>query len=140
MHIKDLQKRRDGTVFLTTHYLDEADALSDRIMVIDKGVIVASDTSDNLKEQIAGDLIELEVDDPQDAAVAARKLEAIGDGSAVTVDGGRVSGRVIRAGKVVPGLLAELTRESITLASIEVRRPTLDDVFLNLTGRSLRDA
>ena len=60
-HIADLRERRGATVFLTTHYLDEADALSDRIVIIDHGRIVASDTADNLKAAVAGDLVELEV-------------------------------------------------------------------------------
>ena len=63
-HIRDLRDRRGATVFLTTHYLDEADALSDRILIIDQGRIVAADTSDNLKAQVAGDLVDLEVVDP----------------------------------------------------------------------------
>ncbi len=140
VHIRSLREDRGGTVFLTTHYLDEADALSDRIMIIDQGTIVASDTADNLKERVSGDLVVLEVESPEIVAEVARRLEAIGDGSAVDVDGERISGRVARAGKVVPGLLADLANQSITLRSIEIRRPTLDDVFLDLTGRSLRDA
>ena len=60
-HIARLRSERGATVFLTTHYLDEADALSDRIVVIDQGRIVASDTSDNLKAQVSGDLVILEV-------------------------------------------------------------------------------
>ena len=60
-HIAKLRSERGATVFLTTHYLDEADALSDRIVIIDRGQIVASDTADNLKSQVAGDLVTLEV-------------------------------------------------------------------------------
>ena len=137
-HIADLRRRRGATVFLTTHYLDEADALSDRILIIDKGRIVASDTPDNLKAQVSGDLVDLEVDDPAQVSVAAERLGAIADG--VEVDGRHVRGRVERAGRAVPGLLRELDGSGVTLDSIEVHRPTLDDVFLTLTGRSLRDA
>ena len=140
-HIGDLRRRRGATVFLTTHYLDEADTLSDRILIIDRGSIVAADTADNLKAQVAGDLVDLEVADGADVAEAARKLAAITDGRAeVEVDDRHIRGRVPRAGRAVQGLLRDLDRSSIDLDSIEVHRPTLDDVFLALTGRSLRDA
>jgi ABC-2 type transport system ATP-binding protein len=144
-HIADLRRRRGATVFLTTHYLDEADALSDRILIIDHGKIVAADTSDNLKAQVAGDLVDLEVSDPDLVAAAAQRLDTIAEVprhglQGVEIDGNHVRGRVQRAGKAVPGLLRDLHEADIALESIEVHRPTLDDVFLTLTGRSLRDA
>ena len=140
-HIRDLRARRGATVFLTTHYLDEADALSDRILIIDQGRIVAADTSDNLKAQVAGDLVEIEVADPAQVGDAAARLTTITDGKAeVEVEDRMVRGRVPRAGRAVPGLLRDLDRAGIDLDAIEVHRPTLDDVFLALTGRSLRDA
>ena len=144
-HIRDLRDRRGATVFLTTHYLDEADALSDRILIIDQGRIVAADTADNLKAQVAGDLVVLEVAAHDQVPEAAARLRSISDGttsgsSDVEVEGRVVSGRVPRAGRAVPGLLRDLDRSGISLDAIEVHRPTLDDVFLALTGRSLRDA
>jgi ABC-2 type transport system ATP-binding protein len=140
-HIRDLRARRGATVFLTTHYLDEADALSDRILIIDQGRIVAADTSDNLKAQVAGDLVEIEVADVTQVGDAAARLTTITDGKAeVEVEDRMVRGRVPRAGRAVPGLLRDLDRAGIDLDAIEVHRPTLDDVFLALTGRSLRDA
>ncbi len=137
-HIAALRKDRGATVFLTTHYLDEADALSDRIIVIDHGTIVAADTSDNLKAQVAGDLVDLEVEDVGRVADAAARLESVADH--VEVEGRHARGRVPRAARVVPALLRDLQSAGIDLASIEVKRPTLDDVFLTLTGRSLREA
>jgi len=136
-HIADLRDRRGATVLLTTHYLDEADHLSDRIVVIDHGKIVASDTPDNLKAQVSGDLVDLEVADAAHVAAAAERLGTVA--SDVEVDVQHVRGRVQRAGVVIPGLLRDLDQAGITLTSIEVRRPTLDDVFLTVTGRSLRD-
>jgi len=136
-HIADLRRRRGATVFLTTHYLDEADALADRIVIIDRGRIVASDTADNLKTQVNGDLVDLEVA-PDQVSLAAEKLGAIAE--QVEVSGSHVSGRVRRAGRAVPALLRDLDAAGVTLESVEVKRPTLDDVFLTLTGRSLRDA
>jgi ABC-2 type transport system ATP-binding protein len=140
-HIRDLRSRMGTTVFLTTHYLDEADTLSDRIIIIDQGRIIASDTSDNLKSQVSGDLVDLEVADPAHLEDASRKLASIRDTSTeVEVEDMHVRGRVPRAGRAVQGLIRDLDRSGIDLESIEVRRPTLDDVFLTLTGRSLRDA
>ena len=137
-HIRDLRVKQGATVFLTTHYLDEADVLADRIVIIDKGEIVASDTSDNLKAQVAGDLVSLEVSTDEQVAIARDKLATIAE--SVEVSGRHVSGRVARAAKVVPGLLRDVEAAGVSLEAIEVARPTLDDVFLNLTGRSLRDA
>jgi ABC-2 type transport system ATP-binding protein len=140
-HIRDLRNRRGATVFLTTHYLDEADVLSDRILIIDQGRIVAADTSDNLKAAVAGDLVDLEVADRARVPDAARRLSALTDaGRDVEVEDRHVRGRVPRAGRTIQGLLRDLDRSGIDLDSIEVLRPTLDDVFLSLTGRSLRDA
>ena len=140
-HIADLRRRRGATVFLTTHYLDEADALSDRIVIIDNGRIVASDTADNLKDQVTGDLVDLEVADASKLTTAAERLQSITEtGGEVEVDGTHVRARVRKAGRAVPGLLRDLDAAGINLDSIEVHRPTLDDVFLTLTGRSLRDA
>jgi ABC-2 type transport system ATP-binding protein len=137
-HISALRTQEGATVFLTTHYLDEADALADRIVIIDRGEIVASDTADNLKASVSGDLVALEVAADDQVAVARDKLGSLTHD--VTVDGRVVSGRVSRAGKAVPGLLRDLESSGVVLDSIEVIRPTLDDVFLTLTGRSLRDA
>ena len=137
-HIADLRAKEGATVFLTTHYLDEADALADRIVIIDQGEIVASDTADNLKAAVAGDLVDLEVTTDEQVAIARDKLGSIS--ADVEVDERHVRGRVARAGKAVPGLLRDLEATGVSLESIEVARPTLDDVFLTLTGRSLRDA
>jgi ABC-2 type transport system ATP-binding protein len=137
-HIARLRSERGATVFLTTHYLDEADTLSDRILIIDQGRIVASDTSENLKAQVAGDLVDLEVASDDQIAAAVERLKATA--GEVEVEGRHVRGRVERAGRAVPGLLRELDATGVTLESIEVHRPTLDDVFLTLTGRSLRAA
>ncbi len=137
-HIRRLRTEHGATIFLTTHYLDEADELSDRILIIDNGRIVAADTADNLKSRVSGDLVDLEISDAAQVSTAATKLATIA-GSVETLDR-HVRGRVQHAGRHIPSLLRELTSESIELDSIEIIRPTLDDVFLTMTGRSLRDA
>lgn len=138
-HISDLRTKRGSTVFLTTHYLDEADALCDRIMVIDHGVIVASDTPNQLKRQVSGDLVSLTVTSEGDVARAAATLATVAEGDVAT-DGLLVSARVRDGGVAMPDLLRALDAAGASLESIEVRRPTLDDVFLTMTGRSLRES
>jgi ABC-2 type transport system ATP-binding protein len=138
-HIADLRTKLGSTVFLTTHYLEEADVLCDRILVIDHGVIVASDTPDALKRQVAGDLVELVLANEADVSVAAEQLGRISTGATADIDGLLVSTRVTDAGAELPGLLRALDTAGVALAAIEVRRPTLDDVFLTMTGRSLRE-
>ena len=139
VHIANLRSQRGSTVFLTTHYLDEADALCDRILVIDHGSIVAADTPDALKRQVAGDLIELVLHDVSHISTAAAQLARITSDAATDVNGLVVSARVPSAGGELPALLRSLDAAGVGLASIEVRRPTLDDVFLTMTGRSLRE-
>jgi ABC-2 type transport system ATP-binding protein len=138
-HISALRAEQGVTVFLTTHYLDEADALCDRVMVIDHGVIVASDTPEALMQQVSGDLVELILTDAAQLGRAASALSALVPGSTADVDHLTVSLRVPHAGRELAGLLRTLDRDGVALDSIEVRRPTLDDVFLSMTGRSLRE-
>ena len=135
-HIRAL-RTAGSTIFLTTHYLDEADALCDRILVIDNGKIVTEGSPDSLKGRVAGDLVTLETDAPAEAAQVASNVEGAQE---VHVDGNVVRLRVSRGDTVLPVLLRELDRVGAHLQSVQVQRPTLDDVFLTLTGRSLREA
>jgi len=138
-HISALRSERGMTVFLTTHYLDEADALCDRILVIDQGRIVADGTPERLKAQVSGDLVELELADPAEAEATRALVASLDGATAAEASGATVRVRVPRAGRVVPELVRALDGRGVGLAGIEVRRPTLDDVFLTLTGRSLRE-
>lgn len=134
-HIRGLHAEHGTTLFLTTHYLDEADALCDRILVIDKGRIVAEGTPDALKRRVSGDCVVVESTDPARTAEIGRRL-----GSDVSVEAATVRFRVADGAAVLPTLLREMDAAGITMTSVEVRRPSLDDVFLTLTGRSLREA
>ena len=136
-HIRALHEEKGITVFLTTHYLDEADALCDRILVIDSGRIVAEGSPDELKRTLAGDTVELGTDAPGHTAQLAQALPGA---TGLAVAGATARFRVPRASTALPVLLRQLDAAGIVLESIEVHRPTLDDVFLTLTGRSLRDA
>ena len=139
-HIRGLREERGTTVFLTTHYLDEADALCDRILVIDHGAIVAEGTPDSLKSQVGGDVLTVTVAEPSQVASVARLVEQLPGAEAPQVLDDRVVGRVRHGGTALVELVRGLDREGIAVSGVESRRPSLDDVFLQLTGRSLRDA
>ncbi|OZM73515.1 ABC transporter [Amycolatopsis antarctica] len=138
-HIHRLHADHGVTVFLTTHYLDEADALCDRILVIDNGELVAEGSPDSLKARVSGDAVEVGTQPDQVAAAAAIARDLPG-AHEVTELPGRVRFRVPRGNTATPTLLRAFDTAGIAATSMEVRRPTLDDVFLTLTGRSLRDA
>ncbi|HEY3872247.1 MAG TPA: ATP-binding cassette domain-containing protein [Actinocrinis sp.] len=145
--------RADGmTVFLTTHYLDEADALCDRIAIIDHGEIVAEGTPAELKREVSGDVITVDFAEGEDTgaqdgatvAETARKAVEIlvaepylrsaeareGGGVRLTVDTGKAA---------IPRILRTLENAGLEPATLELHRPTLDDVFLAKTGRSLHE-
>jgi ABC-2 type transport system ATP-binding protein len=131
-YINDLKQREDITIFLTTHYMDEAENC-DRIAIIDHGQIVAIDTPEALKASIGKDRVQISTTDDQ-AAIKELKdqfeLEA-------AVHDGLVTFNVASGEQFVPRLFAELTQ---SIRSVSVHRPTLDDVFMSYTGRTIRDA
>ena len=102
-------------------------------------MIVASGTPDELKRQVSGDAVVLTLSDPRRTEDAIAALEVLDSAHTPTVEGNQVQIRVQHGGAALPGLLRELDLRSIALDAVEVRRPTLDDVFLTVTGRSLRD-
>ncbi|HEV2373007.1 MAG TPA: ATP-binding cassette domain-containing protein [Streptosporangiaceae bacterium] len=131
--------RSEGmTVFLTTHYLEEADALCDRIAIIDHGEIVASGTPDELKREIAGDVLTVALNGstPHAAELLSdqpyvHKLEVEDNGLRLYVETGATA---------IPQILRVLDGGGVELGSIALQRPSLDDVFLAKTGRSLRES
>ncbi|NUT09425.1 MAG: ATP-binding cassette domain-containing protein, partial [Nonomuraea sp.] len=130
------QLREAGTsVLLSTHYLDEADALCDRLVIVDNGRIVAEGTPGELKREVSGDVVTLRLEEAGRAAEAlrpfAREVRVDEDALRVYVDDGE---------HTLPALLRTLEEQGIGLRSIALDRSTLDDVFLAKTGRSLRDA
>ena len=136
--IQRLHAETGSTVVLTTHYLEEADALAGRVVVVDHGRVIADDTAARLKSGL-GDLVRVGFSSPADAARAAARLERVPD-SRLEVDGVVVDLRVKDGSAMVGELLADLAADGVRPARVEVARPTLDDVFLDLTGRSLREA
>ncbi|MFG2001577.1 ATP-binding cassette domain-containing protein [Spirillospora sp. NPDC048911] len=140
-HIRRMRGEDGTTVFLTTHYLDEADALCDRILIIDHGRIVAEGTPTELKRRVSGDVVTLDLaDGPGGAARARTALSGHPAVREATVTGGTVRLTVENGDQALMGLVRALDVAGVDLVSLHLARPTLDDVFLTVTGRSLRDA
>jgi len=137
-HIRRLRDERGTTVFLTTHYLEEADALCDRVLVIDHGEIVAEGEPEELKRSISGDQV-VALAQPGEAAAVAMAVARLEGAGAPAIDGDNVRFTLASAALGLPAIFGALDAEGLTLAGVEVHRPTLEDVFLTLTGRALRD-
>ncbi|HZJ27189.1 MAG TPA: ATP-binding cassette domain-containing protein [Acidimicrobiia bacterium] len=131
-YINVLKARESITMFLTTHYMDEAEHC-DRIAIIDHGEVVVIDTPAALKASVGRDRVQLRTDDDE-AAIAA-----LGErfGLEATVSEGEVCVQVVGGEEFVPRLFAEL---GVPIRAVSVARPTLDDVFMRYTGRTIRDA
>ncbi|MFF3445119.1 ATP-binding cassette domain-containing protein [Streptosporangium sp. NPDC002721] len=126
------------TVFVTTHYLEEADAFSDRVLIIDHGQIIAEGTPEALKAKVTGHRVEITV--PADMVQATAAIaERLPDATDLLVRGDNVRFQVPRGEAVIPELIRALDLANIPTLSIQVVRPTLDDIFLLLTGRSIRE-
>ncbi|MDR0790982.1 MAG: ATP-binding cassette domain-containing protein [Methanomassiliicoccaceae archaeon] len=137
-HVKEL-KDNGITILLTTHYLDEADKLCDRVAIIDHGEIVAVGTPKELKDEIAGETIKMEMETENDAGAAAELFRGEHFVRETRADGSYVNLIVGEGSTALPRIFETLKNTNIAAKSISMARPTLDDVFLKLTGRSLRD-
>ena len=130
------------TILLTTHYLEEADRLAARLAIVDRGRIVAEGTPDELKGELHGDAVHVDlVSAPADDALGV--YEALGRVPGVreiTVEGRRVSARADDGAAAVPAVLAALDQAGSPVAAVTVARPSLDDVYLRYAGRSFADA
>ncbi|MFJ6453547.1 ATP-binding cassette domain-containing protein [Paenarthrobacter sp. NPDC091669] len=141
-HIMRMREEHGTTIVLTTHYMDEADSMSERVIVIDHGTIIADDTASRLKANLAGDLMAVEV-----AAGSASEVRGLlgraaaeGDIQENAYDGVvRFRLRLAHGSRLAPGLLKDMHDAGAPAQSLELKPPTLDDVFLELTGRSLRE-
>jgi ABC-2 type transport system ATP-binding protein len=134
-YIKELKQSHDITIVLTTHYMDEADRLSDRIGIIDHGKLIALDSPTKLKETLEGDVITIKAAKIDElTALLSEKLELtqsrISDGALeITVHGGKT---------IMPRIMEVATQNQISIESILLREPNLEDVFLHYTGKNIR--
>jgi ABC-2 type transport system ATP-binding protein len=127
---------RDGlTVLLTTHYLEEADRLADRLAIVDRGRVVTSGAPDELKGELRGDVVQVDLPADADAGLVRGVLGALREVRDVVIAGRNVSARSNDGAAAVPVVLAALQRAGINAASVAVARPSLDDVYLRHTGR-----
>jgi ABC-2 type transport system ATP-binding protein len=138
-HVGRLRSDMDTTVFITTHYMDEADVLCDRILVIDDGAIVAQGTPDELKRRVAGDSVILSFEQQRSTVVVAELVSRLDGATDPSIEGNEVRFQVPDGASALPVLLRAMVEHDLDATGVEVRRPTLDDVFLTMTGRSLRD-
>jgi ABC-2 type transport system ATP-binding protein len=136
--IEDLVKE-GTTVLLTTQYLDEADRLADRIAVVDRGKVIAEGTADQLKDRVGGERVEVRLADPHAAPFAAEALRGMAD-EPPAVEDGLVRLSVARRSGAVVEAVRRLDAAGIDVEDVAVRRATLDDVFLALTGHQAEAA
>ena len=139
---EEVERLRDSgtTVFLTTHYLEEADALCDRLAIIDRGRIVAEGTPDQLKRAIAGDVITLGVGGSAGAALDVLSSRSfIRDHDPLIPGSDSIRVYVDHGETAMPTIFRILEQSGVVLKTVSMTRPSLDDVFLRQTGRSLRE-
>jgi len=138
-HIIDLRAQHGTTVFLTTHYLEEADRYAERVMVMDKGRVIADDTATRLKAELAGDLLTFGFATETDAAAAVAVVRRLTERE-VRRDDVTVTVTASGGDALLPAAVRALDAAGLTVRTATGVPPTLDDVFLALTGRTLREA
>jgi ABC-2 type transport system ATP-binding protein len=136
--IARLAAEEQTTVVLTTHYLDEADHLADRLAIVDRGRIVVEGTPEQLKSELRGDTVHVELDAPTPSVGAL--LERVPGLRDVTADGPRLRARADSGARAVPAVLAALDGAGVAVTSVTVARPSLDDVYLRYAGRAYEQA
>jgi ABC-2 type transport system ATP-binding protein len=125
------------TILLTTHYLEEADQLADRLAIVSQGKVVVEGTPAELKARLSGDAVHVEL---ENGAVddARRVLSAVGAAPEQVLEGRTIVSRVPNGGRALPGIISALEGAGIAVASVSLSRPSLDDVYLHFTGRDFQ--
>ncbi len=136
-YIKKLRDEHKITMFLTTHYMEEADALCDRIAIIDHGKIVALDTPSNLKDSLGGDIIELEFNRKTNDRI--KTLSSLPQVKDVKKIGDMYRIKVSKGEEALPKIMENLLKMNLRIGRVSLVKPTLDQVYLEYTGRSLRE-
>jgi ABC-2 type transport system ATP-binding protein len=137
--IERLARDDEITILLTTHYLEEADRLASRLVIVDRGRVVAEGTPDELKRGLRGDTVQVELLEPTNGDSLAA-LSEISGVSELTVDGRTVRARTANGAAVIPSLIWALEQDGVQVASATVARPSLDEVYLRYAGRSFQQA
>jgi ABC-2 type transport system ATP-binding protein len=137
--IERLRGEEEMTMLLTTHYLEEADGLAARLAIVDRGRIVAEGTPDELKRELRGDTVQVELLEAANGDAGAALSQVFGI-SEVTLDGRLLRARVDNGAAAIPSLITALERGGLRVASATVARPSLDDVYLRHAGRSFQQA
>ena len=135
-YLKKLNKENGLTIFITTHYLEEADLLCDRIAIIDQGKILVEDTPSNLKQKLGGDMIEISVDDNVKAKELISEFSSV---EKIDMVGQKLRIKTKKGDEVLPLILEICKANKINVKTVALSKPSLDEVFLEYTGRSLRD-
>src|SRR5512133_451701 len=133
--IERLARDEQMTILLTTHYLDEADRLASQLAIVDRGRIVAGGTPDELKAELEGDTIQVELAEV-DHAAARRALEDVAGVGQASVDGRTLRARARNGAVAIPAVLTALDAHGVKAASVTLARPSLDDVYLRHAGRA----
>jgi ABC-2 type transport system ATP-binding protein len=131
--------KSETTVLLTTHYLDEADRLADRLAIVDRGRIVVEGSPEELKSALRGDRVHVELVEKADAGRAGAVLDAVPGLSRPAVEGASLIARADHGAAAVPAVLAALDGAGVPVASVTVARPSLDDVYLSHVGRVFKE-
>jgi ABC-2 type transport system ATP-binding protein len=140
VEITRLASEQGLTILLTTHYLEEADALTDRLVIVDRGRIVAEGTAEELKGELKGDAIHVELGEPETNGRVRVALDPLAEVREVAVDGQTLRARSDDGARAVPVVLQALEAIGVRVVSVTVSRPSLDDVYLRHTGRSFTEA
>jgi len=137
--IERLAAAEEMSILLTTHYLEEADRLAAELAIVDRGRIVAAGTPDQLKRELQGDTVQVELVEAADgnAAATASRVSGLEE---VSVDGRRLRARAANGAAAIPSLITALERNGLAVASATIARPSLDDVYLRHAGRSFQHA
>ncbi len=138
-YIRNLHKEHDMTILLTTHYMDEAEELAQRIAIMDHGKIIAMGTADELKSMLGKDVVYISIDGETEK-ICERIIELASVKECKIVSKGKVELLVDNATKALPEILSSTLTNGIKIREISYRRPTLNEVFLHLTGKELRDS
>jgi len=138
--IARLSNEEGLTILLTTHYLEEADELASQLAIVDRGKIVVQGTPEALKGELQGDAVQVELSEPAQNGTATGLLDGIDGVRDVVVEGTALRARVANGATVLPSVMAALESASVSVASVTVSRPSLDDVYLRYTGRAFAEA